>query len=61
MGRGRPKGITKAAAEDRYQEILRIATEHTFDEDQPQTVRHIYYLCSGLAGCGKILLIHRGP
>lgn len=46
--RGRPKGSMNDATKERYDEILRIAREHTEEVGQPQTIRHIYYVCSGL-------------
>ena len=46
--RGRPKGSMNEATKERHSEILRIAREHTEEVGQPQTIRHIYYVCSGL-------------
>lgn len=49
--RGRPAGLTNQMLESRYQAILEVAREHT--EVFAQTVRHIYYLCSGQGIVGK--------
>jgi hypothetical protein len=49
--RGRPKGSTKVEIANRNQRILDIAREAT--SRRAQTVRHIYYLCSGQNVVGK--------